>query len=37
MLGESIHNGKKEPFFDGAMRRHRLIGVFARTSETSQR
>ena len=29
MLGESIRNG--------AMRRHRLIGVFARTSETSQR
>ena len=37
MLGESIRNGKKEPCFDGAMRRHRLIDVIARASQTGQR
>jgi hypothetical protein len=36
MLGESIRNGKKEPCFDGAMRRHRLIDVIARASQTGQ-
>jgi hypothetical protein len=37
VLGESIRNGKNEPCFDGAMRRHRLIDVIARASQTGQR
>ena len=36
VLGESIRNGKNEPCFDGAMRRHRLIDVIARASQTGQ-
>jgi hypothetical protein len=34
MLGVSIATARRSPCFDGAMRRHRLIDVIARASQT---